>query len=61
MRLIQFLAFSVVLLLLGVACSQGDRSTWNPAGPVAEKQLLLFNVLVWIMAVTFVGVEGVLI
>jgi cytochrome c oxidase subunit 2 len=60
-RIIKFLAISAVLLLVSVACSQGDRSTWNAAGPVAEKQLLLFNVLVWIMVITFILVEGVLI
>ena len=40
-----------LLLALPVACSQGDLSTWNPAGPVAAKQLQLFNVLVWVMVV----------
>jgi cytochrome c oxidase subunit 2 len=49
-----------LLLALPMACSQGELSTWNPAGPVAEKQLLLFNVLVWVMVVVFVLVEGVL-
>ncbi|PKB63616.1 MAG: cytochrome c oxidase subunit II [SAR202 cluster bacterium Io17-Chloro-G2] len=60
-KFIKSLAISAVLLVLTVACSQGDRSTWNAAGPVADKQLLLFNVLVWIMAITFILVEGVLI
>ena len=44
-RFTKFLAISAILLVLTAACSQGDQSTWNPAGPVAEKQLLLFNVL----------------
>ncbi|PKB78313.1 MAG: cytochrome c oxidase subunit II [SAR202 cluster bacterium Io17-Chloro-G9] len=54
------IAVLAVLLISSVACSQGDLSTWNPAGPVAEKQLLLFNVLVWVMVVVFVLVEGAL-
>ena len=60
-RFIKYLAISAVLLVFTAACSQGDRSTFNPAGPVAEAQLMLFNVLIWIMAITFVLVEGVLI
>ena len=60
-RFIKSLAISAVLLVLTVACSQGDRSTFNPAGPVAETQLLLFNVLLWVMVVVFVAVEGVLV
>lgn len=59
-RLTKSLAISAVLLVLTVACSQGDRSTWNPAGPVAETQLLLFNVLLWVMVAVFVVVEAVL-
>ena len=57
----RWFAAVAVLLALGVACSQGDQSTWNPAGPVAQKQLELFNVLVWVMVVVFVLVEGVLV
>ena len=60
-QFIKFLAISAVLLVLTAACSQGDRSTFNPAGPVAELQLLLFNVLLWVMVVVFVVVEGVLV
>ena len=60
-RFIKSLAISAVLLVLTVACSQGDRSTFNPAGPVAETQLLLFNVLLWVMVVVFIAVEGVLV
>ena len=60
-RFTKFLAISAVLLILTAACSQGDQSTWNPAGPVAEKQLLLFNVLLWVMVVVFILVEGALV
>ncbi len=49
------------LLLLSAACSQGFQSTWDPIGPVAQKQLQLFNVLLWTMVVVFVLVEGALI
>ena len=49
------------LFLLTAACSQGFQSTWDPIGPVAEKQLQLFNVLLWTMVAVFVLVEGALI
>lgn len=49
------------LFLLTAACSQGIQSTWDPIGPVAEKQLQLFNVLLWTMVAVFVLVEGALI
>ena len=48
------------LFLLTAACSQGYQSTWDPVGPVAEKQLQLFNVLLWTMVIVFVLVEGAL-
>ena len=59
--LFKLLTLTPLLLVLGAACSQGDLSTWNPAGPVANKQLELFNALVWVMAIVFVLVEGVLV
>ncbi len=48
------------VFLLAAACSQGNQSTWDPIGPVAQKQLELFNVLVWTMVIVFVLVEGAL-
>jgi len=49
-------------LFLLVACAPDARqSTFGTAGPVAEKQLLLFNVLLWVMVGTFVLVEGILV
>ena len=48
-------------LLLLVACSTGKQSTWDPVGPVAAKQLQLFNVLLWTMVAVFVLVEGILV
>ena len=51
----------LVALLLLVACdADGLQSTFGTAGPVAEKQLLLFNVLLWVMVVVFVLIEGAL-
>ena len=46
--------------LLAVSCSTGKQSTWDPVGPVAAKQLELFNVLLWVMVAVFVLVEGAL-
>ena len=49
------------LFLLVVACSpESPQSTWDPAGPVAQKQLDLFYFLVWVMLGVFVFVEGAL-
>ena len=50
-----------VVFLLAVACSPDSKqSTWDPAGPVAQKQLDLFLFLLWIMLGVFVLVEGAL-
>lgn len=55
-----FLGVLAPLLLL-VACDPDAlQSTFGADGPVAEKQLLLFNVLLWAMVGTFVLVEGAL-
>jgi cytochrome c oxidase subunit 2 len=52
----------LVIGLLSVGCDyNSEMSTFNTAGPVAEKQALLFNVLLWVMVVVFVLVEGALV
>ena len=56
---VMFGIFFALLLLL--ACSTGKQSTWDPVGPVADKQLELFNVLLWVMVAVFVLVEGILV
>ncbi|MBM3943844.1 MAG: cytochrome c oxidase subunit II [SAR202 cluster bacterium] len=49
------------IFLLAAACSpSAHQSTWQAAGPVAARQLQLFQVLLWVMIVVFVLVEGVL-
>ena len=51
----------MAILLLVMACApDAKQSTFGTSGPVAEKQLLLFNVLLWVMVVVFILVEGVL-
>ena len=56
-----FLFGITAILLLVMACApDAKQSTFGTSGPVAEKQLLLFNVLLWVMVVVFVLVEGVL-
>ena len=52
---------ALLSILLLAACSSGKQSTWDPVGPIAEKQLDLFNVLLWVMVAVFVLVEGVLV
>lgn len=48
------------LFLFAVGCTKDGQSTWEAFGPVAQKQLDLFNVTMWIMVAVFVVVEGVL-
>lgn len=48
------------VLLLTACDADGRQSTFGTAGPVAEKQLLLFNVLLWVMVAVFILVEGAL-
>ena len=49
------------LLFLVMACApDAKQSTFGTAGPVAEQQLLLFNVLLWVMVAVFILVEGIL-
>ena len=56
-----FLLGITAILLLVMACApDAKQSTFGTSGPVAEKQLFLFNTLLWVMIVVFVLVEGVL-
>ena len=57
---VAFFGVLAALFLLAMACSQGQQSTWDAIGPVAEKQLQLFNVILWVMVAVFVVVEGML-
>ena len=59
-RPIMLIGLLIAVLLLVAGCSTGKQSTWDPVGPVAEKQLLLFNVLLWTMVAVFVAVEGLM-
>ncbi len=52
---------SAALFLLAAGCSKDGQSTWDALGPVAQKQLDLFNVLLWVMVAVFFLVEGVLV
>jgi len=54
------LGLLAIALLLAACSPDAKQSTFGTAGPVAEKQLLLFNVLLWTMVVVFVLVEGAL-
>ena len=65
MRKIRVSHISILVLLvvglLSVGCDYNSHmTTWGTAGPVAAKQALLFNVLLWVMVVVFVLVEGAL-
>ncbi len=56
-----FLGVLAVALLMLACDADARQSTFGTAGPVAEKQLLLFNVLLWVMVVVFILVEGALV
>ena len=58
-RLVLF-GLMAALFLFAVGCSKEGQSTWEAFGPVAQKQLDLFNVLLWVMVAVFIIVEGVL-
>lgn len=47
--------------LFAVGCTKDGQSTWEAFGPVAQKQLDLFNVILWVMVAVFILVEGVLV
>ncbi len=57
---LSLLGISAILLLVMACAPDAKQSTFGTSGPVAEQQLLLFNVLLWVMVVVFVLVEGVL-
>ena len=59
-RLVLF-GLVAALFLFVVGCSKDGQSTWEAFGPVAQKQLDLFNVLLWVMVAVFILVEGVLV
>ncbi len=59
-RFILYLGLSALLLFVLACAPDAKQSTFGTAGPVAERQLLLFDVLLWVMVVVFVLVEGVL-
>ena len=49
------------LFLFATGCSKDGMSPWEAFGPVAQKQIDLFNVLQWTKVVVFFLVEGVLV
>ena len=59
-RSVQF-GLMAALFLFVVGCSKDGQSTWEAFGPVAQKQLDLFNVLLWVMVAIFIVVESVLV
>ena len=59
--LIIVLSVAAMLLLLMIGCTPShNQSTFDPAGPVAEKQLDLFYIILWAAVGVFVLVEGAL-
>ena len=55
-----FFGLLAALFLFATGCSKTGMSTWEAFGPVAQAQLDLFNVTLWIMVIVFFLVEGVL-
>jgi cytochrome c oxidase subunit 2 len=61
-RVVRLGLFIVALGVLLAACGQPyPYNTLNPAGPVADKQADLFNVVFWIAVAVFILVEGALV
>ncbi len=54
------LPVAAVLLLFGCTPSH-PQSTFDPAGPVAEKQRDLFYIIFWVAMAVFILVEGILV
>ena len=59
-RHLLLLGLTAIFLLLIACAPDAKQSTFGTSGPVAEKQLVLFNVLLWVMVAVFILVEGVL-
>ena len=56
------LGLSVAVILILMACTPShNQSTFDPLGPVAEKQLTLFNIIFWAAMFVFIVVGGALI
>ena len=60
LRYLAALGLLAALSLVMACAPDAPQSTFGTAGPVAAKQKLLFDVLIWTMAIVFVLVEGVL-
>ena len=55
------ISLSTAAILLLLACTPSHpQSTFDPAGPVAEKQLTLFYIIFWAAVVVFILVGGML-
>ena len=55
------LGLSAVVVLILMACTPShNQSTFDPAGPVAAKQLDLFNIIFWAAVFVFIVVGGAL-
>ena len=56
------LSLSVAAVILLASCTPDHpQSTFGTAGPVAEKQLILFKIIFWMAVPVFVAVEGALV
>ena len=53
-------ALGLALVLLLACTPSHNQSTFDTAGPVAEKQLVLFLIIFWVAVVVFVVVGGIL-
>lgn len=60
LRLVAALSTAAALLLLMACTPSHPQSTFDAAGPVADKQLTLFYIIFWAAVVVFVVVVGIL-
>ena len=59
-RFAVIVSVGIALAILISACSTDPQSTFDPAGPVADRQLSLFWLMFWLAVAVFVLVEGIL-
>jgi len=59
-RLLTLLPAVFLLAIVVAGCSESAQSTFDPKGPVADRQLSLFWLIFWMAAAVFIVVEGAL-
>lgn len=59
-RLLTLLPAFLLVAMVVAGCSESAQSTFDPKGPVADRQLSLFWLIFWLAVAVFIVVEGAL-